>query len=141
MTLAFILIQRLTLKILSGFLQKPLQKKKMLYTLRIGPRIEKILGFEPSKKPTLFCVVTISLEKNILYHLLNLFRIQCMFTLVSVNNELLVMVEAQLLHVVPVDVESYSFSRIKHKNFSPLRYIPVLRKNVQTIEVDIRDHL
>ena len=50
-------------------------------------------------------------------------------------------VEAQLFRVVPVDVDTYSFGRIKHNNFSPLRYIPVLRKNFQTIEIDIRDHL
>ena len=50
-------------------------------------------------------------------------------------------VETHLLRVVSVDDGKYSFNRIHHNKFSPLRCISVQRKNFRTIEIDIRDHL
>lgn len=49
-------------------------------------------------------------------------------------------VHAPLLRVVPTTAaDNYNYGSIKIKNFSPPRFIPLLRTSFQTITIDIRD--
>lgn len=49
-------------------------------------------------------------------------------------------VHTPLLRVVPSTVtDNYNYGSVKIRNFSPPRFIPLLRTNFQTITIDIRD--
>lgn len=48
-------------------------------------------------------------------------------------------IQTPLLRVVPLDVGNYTYGCMKIKCFSPQRYIPLLHRGFQTIEIDIRD--
>lgn len=48
-------------------------------------------------------------------------------------------IQAPLLRVVPLDHDQYIYGSTKIKSFSPGQYIPLLRKSMATIEIDIRD--
>lgn len=48
-------------------------------------------------------------------------------------------IQTPLLRVVPLEVDKYSYGDVKIKSFSSPRYIPLMRRGFQTIEIDIRD--
>lgn len=48
-------------------------------------------------------------------------------------------IQTPLLRVVPLEIEKYSYGSMKIKCFPATRYIPLLHRNFQTIEIDIRD--
>lgn len=50
-------------------------------------------------------------------------------------------VETPLLRIVPIDLNNYSYYRTKSVNFSPTRFLPLLRSSFQTIRIDLRDSL
>lgn len=48
-------------------------------------------------------------------------------------------VQTPLLRVVSIDADNFKYGATKIKSFSAPRYIPLIRNNLQTIEIDIRD--
>lgn len=48
-------------------------------------------------------------------------------------------VQTPLLRVVPVEYDNSVYGSSRIKSFSAARYIPLVRNNIQTIEIDIRD--
>lgn len=48
-------------------------------------------------------------------------------------------VQTPLLRVVPIDADNFQYGTTKIKSFSAPRYIPLIRNNLHTIEIDIRD--
>ena len=50
-------------------------------------------------------------------------------------------VQTPLLRVVPVDVKKYEYGSVRLQAFPVPKYIPLLKANFGTIEIDIRDEL
>lgn len=48
-------------------------------------------------------------------------------------------VQTPLLRVVPVDLDKYDYGAVRLRSFSNIKYIPLLKSNFDTIEIDIRD--
>lgn len=49
-------------------------------------------------------------------------------------------VQTPLLRIVPVDTTNYVYGSTQTKSFSPPNYIPLLRSEFNTIDIDIRTH-
>lgn len=49
-------------------------------------------------------------------------------------------VQTPLLRIVPIENTNYTYGSIQTKSFSPPIYIPLLRTEFNTIEIDIRTH-
>ena len=112
------------------------------HVIKLGCNIEKILGFKPTKKQNHYLGGKLPFIKGA--HPVSLASAipNTMYVYTDICEQTIIgNVEAQILHIVPIDIGKYIFGRIKAHTLSPLRYIPVLRKNFQTIEIDIRDHL
>lgn len=49
-------------------------------------------------------------------------------------------VQTPLLRIVPIDTTNYVYGSTQTKSFSPPNYIPLLRSEFNTIDIDIRTH-
>lgn len=112
--------------------------KNLEHSFLFAPILNKILGFTNSVGLVVRHEVSYTAPK--LAGLTN--RIPDMFFIYTDICEPYITgdVHAPLLRVVSFDASNnYTYGAVKIRSFSPPRYVPLLRTNFQTIDIDIRD--
>lgn len=97
-----------------------------------SPKLSLQIGFEPMSN---FIYKTIGkYPVNLYLGLPSQLFVYCDI----INPQIIGDVMASLLRIIPLDPTQYTYGAYKMHNFSPPHYLPVLRREFDTVEIDIR---